>query len=174
MPKPSDIEALRELLYNYMLEFGPASSRLTVGRPDEHVLNRCLAIAPLTELETILTRIRAAKMGAGQPYTWFLTVFAHRTNLSSSSPKSADAETLRELLCNYMRDFGPIHNRQKQPGPFVLSRCLAIAPLAELEAMLAEIRGRKRRSGASYQWFVKTFEKQKSAARHAKAAGGTS
>jgi hypothetical protein len=72
----SDAIELSSWLRSYLREFGPPDQDQRA--PDQQILARCLAVAPLGSLLSELKKMQQRCVRAGSQYAWFVTVFAQR------------------------------------------------------------------------------------------------
>jgi hypothetical protein len=71
-----DAAILSDELYAYKCDFGPVRERSLY--PDTKVLARCLALAPVERLVSVLRTLRSNNTRCGQQDMWFFTVFAQK------------------------------------------------------------------------------------------------
>jgi hypothetical protein len=67
---------LASALRSYLREYG--STDHDRQPPDQEILAKCLAIAPLSSLLSKLRELRQHDVRGANNYAWFVTTFAHR------------------------------------------------------------------------------------------------
>jgi hypothetical protein len=84
----ADLEAARALMYGYRRKFPPLEE---VGRephpPDRDICARFLAVAPLPQLERLISDLFCERRTCGYSYAWFVSVALQR--IHGISPKVA-------------------------------------------------------------------------------------
>ena len=107
---------LSEHLRGYAQELGPP--HLAAATPDETILARCFAIAPLGELISLLRQMHRKGTRTGDGYAWFVAVFANRIHRIRS-------QDLRIALQRHSARKPPGRTRDRDFGPSLVNQATA-------------------------------------------------